>query len=489
MLSAVNAHAVGPPSPESTDDHEPTAVSSDEGAKRNVHSNGNPDPGSQHAQLDTLEDDNCSPLRYEQSAPRINPFHLLSHPGEHSDLPTLPSHLQALATNGADSTTSPPPLLDGQAPIHVTRVKHDTVEIVTGATPDMSSHRRFVQKVFKRGDGPTVVTSSLDFTRQSPIVMQGAPPSPPISEPDLPNSEDSHELSSIVLSETDTTTSHVPAQQLSPLMESPSTPKAFLISDNITSEPGEMGPPTPEKLKSASPDLLTVPGARRVSASSITSRTGSLAVVRNARRAQQRVDTSPHGEKRALANLQLTDVPAESSRQGSIQSYEGDLPSPTLGPPRMMRRSTNPTSPVASIPHRVPLVHSNTNFSSHRSQTPVPGLENAALDSDILEQAENIRRERLERRQKKQSADDQPVKEKEKAKEETRVLVGNLIGEDHVNYVLMYNMLTGIRIGVSLSLVHLALKLTLQVSRCQAKMKRPLTDEDYLARHKYSFDM
>jgi hypothetical protein len=27
-------------------------------------------------------------------------------------------------------------------------------------------------------------------------------------------------------------------------------------------------------------------------------------------------------------------------------------------------------------------------------------------------------------------------------------LVGNLIGEGHVNYVLMYNMLTGIRIGV-----------------------------------------
>jgi len=28
-------------------------------------------------------------------------------------------------------------------------------------------------------------------------------------------------------------------------------------------------------------------------------------------------------------------------------------------------------------------------------------------------------------------------------------LVGNLIGTDHENYVLMYNMLTGIRIGVS----------------------------------------
>ncbi len=33
--------------------------------------------------------------------------------------------------------------------------------------------------------------------------------------------------------------------------------------------------------------------------------------------------------------------------------------------------------------------------------------------------------------------------------DETKVLVGNLIGEGHVNYVMMYNMLTGIRIGVS----------------------------------------
>ena len=54
------------------------------------------------------------------------------------------------------------------------------------------------------------------------------------------------------------------------------------------------------------------------------------------------------------------------------------------------------------------------------------------------------------------------------------VLVGNLIGQDHANYVLMYNMLTGIRIGVS---------------RCQAKMARPITDADYTARHKFSFDI
>lgn len=73
--------------------------------------------------------------------------------------------------------------------------------------------------------------------------------------------------------------------------------------------------------------------------------------------------------------------------------------------------------------------------------------------------AEEIRRERLERKQKKASAADavpEPTaetaeKKPEAKREETKVLVGNLIGEDHVNYVLMYNMLTGIRIGVSLN--------------------------------------
>ncbi|KAJ7661243.1 hypothetical protein B0H17DRAFT_1171704 [Mycena rosella] len=66
-----------------------------------------------------------------------------------------------------------------------------------------------------------------------------------------------------------------------------------------------------------------------------------------------------------------------------------------------------------------------------------------------------------------------PVRHGSNAKDDV-VFVGNLIGEDHVNYVLMYNMLTGIRIGVS---------------RCQAKIKRPLTDEDFTVQHKFSFDM
>ena len=70
------------------------------------------------------------------------------------------------------------------------------------------------------------------------------------------------------------------------------------------------------------------------------------------------------------------------------------------------------------------------------------------LANDIQLHAEQIRRERATKRVK-------ALQEAEAAltavtgEEEPRVLVGNLIGEDHVNYVLMYNMLTGIRVGVS----------------------------------------
>ncbi|KAH7345374.1 SAICAR synthase-like protein [Rhizoctonia solani] len=85
------------------------------------------------------------------------------------------------------------------------------------------------------------------------------------------------------------------------------------------------------------------------------------------------------------------------------------------------------------------------------------------LHSDILKEAEQIRRERDSKRAKVDK--DKPEVEK--------VMVGNLIGEGHTNYVLMYNMLNGIRVSVS---------------RCQAKLKRPLTDDDFTAAHKFSFD-
>ncbi|KAG9309979.1 hypothetical protein JVU11DRAFT_10013 [Chiua virens] len=101
------------------------------------------------------------------------------------------------------------------------------------------------------------------------------------------------------------------------------------------------------------------------------------------------------------------------------------------------------------------------------------------IEDDIQLHAEQIRRER-KRAKAQKDAEEALTRSASRRRgsigkeDENKVLVGNLIGEDHVNYVLMYNMLTGIRIAVS---------------RCQAKIKRPLTDDDFAARHKYSFDI
>ncbi|GHJ84274.1 hypothetical protein NliqN6_0676 [Naganishia liquefaciens] len=211
----------------------------------------------------------------------------------------------------------------------------------------------------------------------------------------------------------------------------------------------------------------------------------------------------------------------------SLQSVAGMLQGAPLVPPVMPeRRNTTggPSSP--RITTRSPLISSQSQLQvplspggsqspaggvvgpRKRTMTDVPGLEGSALDPDILAEADRLRKERLNRRQRKKSESEDEIarldpesaaagqlpivddiagdnsaikfeshlkqKERQLASDPDKVLVGNLIGEDHVNYVLMYNMLTGIRIAVS---------------RCQAKMKRSVTESDYSAKHKYSFDI
>lgn len=62
-----------------------------------------------------------------------------------------------------------------------------------------------------------------------------------------------------------------------------------------------------------------------------------------------------------------------------------------------------------------------------------------ALDVETQKMAENVKRRLSKRR----------TREKDKDDLDEGVMIGTRIGEDHVNYVLMYNMLTGIRVGVS----------------------------------------
>ena len=89
-------------------------------------------------------------------------------------------------------------------------------------------------------------------------------------------------------------------------------------------------------------------------------------------------------------------------------------------------------------------------------------LEEVPQDEEAARWAEHIRQKRASKRKREDKEDDD------------RVVVGTKVDQNHVNWVTAYNMLTGIRFTVS---------------RTNAKMDRDLTDADFDAKHKFSFDM
>jgi hypothetical protein len=117
---------------------------------------------------------------------------------------------------------------------------------------------------------------------------------------------------------------------------------------------------------------------------------------------------------------------------------------------RPVRRYTTGSSPKTPTP-----MHSHGGGSQPITFDEGAGAGELANDIQIQIQAEQIRRQRMSKRAKAQQEAEAALTRQASRKEEAHnnVLVGNLIGEDHVNYVLMYNMLTGIRIGVSYSYI------------------------------------
>ena len=143
-------------------------------------------------------------------------------------------------------------------------------------------------------------------------------------------------------------------------------------------------------------------------------------------------------------------------------------------------------SPTRSSSHP-PTSYLSASTSGPPHHPPDPGTIAQVADADgfensIARQADEIRRERQTRKlekEKEQQQQQQQHQERERSQSKgravvgrsagaggaepaalsERALVGNLISEGHANYVLMYNMLTGIRIGVS-SLQAMALRKT-----------------------------
>ena len=118
----------------------------------------------------------------------------------------------------------------------------------------------------------------------------------------------------------------------------------------------------------------------------------------------------------------------------------------------------SPTGVSAGV-RRASLTLNRRNTQSVHSNMP---HDEIPQDEDAARWAEAVRQKRASKRRKKDEEDDD------------RVVVGTKVDQNHVNWVTAYNMLTGIRFTVS---------------RTNAKLDRPLTDADFEAKHKFSFDM
>lgn len=156
-----------------------------------------------------------------------------------------------------------------------------------------------------------------------------------------------------------------------------------------------------------------------------------------------------------------------AAHPGATQlKHRHTLQVPKLEPGRNARTSEDavngrfsPTSMTSAAVRRGSLSLNRRNTQSVHSTIPI---EEVLPDGDAIRWADAVRQKRASKRKRKDEEDDD------------RVVVGTKVDQNHVNWVTAYNMLTGIRFTVS---------------RTNAKLDRPLTDADFGAKHKFSFDM
>lgn len=156
-----------------------------------------------------------------------------------------------------------------------------------------------------------------------------------------------------------------------------------------------------------------------------------------------------HPGSAGLKHRHTLEVPRPGQPRGSRDGMDTALTSGRFSP--------TSTTPGGARRASLSLVRRNTR--SMHSEFP---RDEAFPDEDAMRWAEAYRQKRASKRKKKEEEDDD------------RVLVGTKVDEKHANWVTAYNMLTGIRVSVS---------------RTNAKLDRPLTDADFEAKAKTTFDM
>ncbi|KAG0376155.1 Phosphatidylinositol-4-phosphate 5-kinase, partial [Mortierella sp. AD032] len=143
-----------------------------------------------------------------------------------------------------------------------------------------------------------------------------------------------------------------------------------------------------------------------------------------------------------------------------------DSPNSSASRQNNSQQQLDPQAESSSRARRKQLYRRNT-YSAELATSSFPRSD----DEMEMDEVEDARRSRMDALKKSSS---RRMSKRKKDDNDDRVMIGTPIGEDHVNYVLMYNMLTGIRVSVS---------------RCQAKLQRPLVDEDFTSAHKLAFDI
>ncbi|KAL0578394.1 Phosphatidylinositol-4-phosphate 5-kinase [Marasmius crinis-equi] len=330
--------------------------------------------------------------------------------------------------------------------IHILKVTGDTVQVGSGPVPES-----FIQKMSKH------ISTAIDPDNHDHGPHGPPPPSPPATE------DGTDDLQTVAAEQQDR---HMVPDEPN---DSTSLP-ASVLSKHMSSEP----PSSPTVIFEEPEPIQRTRTSSFSTQRQVPVRSTTLATDHP----RSSIDT-----KSSLRTVTASEsLPHPPPKPPVVQPSQTDYlqPPPTTSI-RPARRNTT-GSAFNSLPSRSAVTGARTSLlsSQHNQYGSTPGHTNlfpsddpSDMTNDIQLHAERIRRERQEKRAKAEAALTRQTSAIQHRDEDVP-LVGNLIGEDHVNYVLMYNMLTGIRIGVS---------------RCQAKIKRPLTDEDFTARHKYSFDI
>ncbi|KAJ9145478.1 SAICAR synthase-like protein [Pleurostoma richardsiae] len=221
----------------------------------------------------------------------------------------------------------------------------------------------------------------------------------------------------------------------------------------------------------ASPNSLAVP-ALSVPDPNVLTPTPSTP---NPESSQQRAHHSPHRFSSPPLYYHSAGATPSSSNPGALHSaapaglkHRHTLEVPKVAPPRGSRDGLDtafssgrfsPTTTSTPGGRRASLSLGRRNTRSIHSDMP---RDEILPDEDALRWAEAYRQKRASKRRRREEEDDD------------RVLVGTKVDEKHANWVTAYNMLTGIRVSVS---------------RTNAKLDRELTDADFEAKQKSTFDI